>query len=889
MIVSAATTTDDGSTADAAIDDRDFRAEDLARRRLSSKIGCWLAMLLMPFGTLLDLMVYPALVLPFLAVRLLCSAAVLGIYLLHDRPHSRTGMRTLNLAWVLVINAGLCGMIALTEGAASPYYAGLNLVFLAMILLMPLTWLDALIGCGISIGMYLAACLLAGDPLADIGPLFNNLYFLLLTSLVCCIASSYLSRMRYDEFVLRHRLDSSNRELDTSNRELATSNTQLSELIRLRAEFTANISHELRTPLTLILGPIDDLLTSGRTWDRATAERLGMVRENGLRLLKLINDLLELVRLEDGSQRLARRPLELGRFLTGLTDSVRYLAESKLIDLQLDGPEHAVMVEGDSARLEKVFLNLVTNAIKFTPGEGCITVAWRRDEAEAVVEVRDTGIGIPADELPHVFERFRQVDGTSTRAFQGSGLGLALVRELVAEHGGAVVAESEPGRGSTFRVTLPLAAEPDASAEIEPAIAPSLAGDRSAELHAIADRRGGVILPLDEVEDHAVGSGAQRVMVVDDEPDMRRYLVAALSDTRSVYQAADGPSALEGCRRHRPALVLLDLMLPGMDGLEVCRRLRADPEAGDCKIILLTARGDEASKIEALRHGADDFLTKPFSTTEVITRIDNLLRSHDLQRRERERAAEVQRALDELHATEARLIQSEKARALGDMAAGIMHEIGNPLNYTMTALEVANADAHDDPDLQECLDDMREGLTRIKHIIADMRTFAYPGDADDQRPVPVRELVDSALRLTGSSLREVAIDTAVDPGHTVLGSRSQLLHLLMNLIVNAAWATDARDGDDEPGRIGVSSQLDGDGRVRIAVRDNGIGIAPEIRDRIFDPFFTTREVQDGMGLGLSLCRTIAEHHDGSIAVDSEPGRGTTMTLTLHNAYAESHT
>jgi two-component system sensor histidine kinase PhcS len=215
-----------------------------------------------------------------------------------------------------------------------------------------------------------------------------------------------------------------------------------------------------------------------------------------------------------------------------------------------------------------------------------------------------------------------------------------------------------------------------------------------------------------------------------------------------------------------------------------------------------------------------------------------------------------------------------------------MHEIGNPLNFTMTALEVASADAEDDPDLQECFTDMGEGLTRIKDILADLRTFAYPTTAESSRPVAIAGLVSSALRLTGSEVKDISVEVKTPAEHTARGSRSQLLHVIMNLIVNAARAIhDRADLDSEQGCIRIISS-DQDNHVTISVMDNGVGIPDAIKDRIFDPFFTTRDVQQGMGLGLSLCRTIIDHHKGGITVDSESGRGTIMTLSLPTAFSE---
>lgn len=857
-----------------------YLAEDRERRLQTSKVGCWLAMTLMPAGALLDLMVYPDLLGSFFAIRMVATAAVVVIFLLHLRQTPTAVLRALNLAWVLAINAGICAMIAASEGASSPYYAGLNLVFLAMGLLMPLTWVESLICCSATIAMYLAATAVHGGMFDHPGLLFNNLYFLNLTALVCCVASAVSTRRRREDVRLRH-------EIDQRNAELAESYRKLADLDRQRTQFFANVSHELRTPLTLILGPLDDLLTGMHHLPDHTAESLGMARQNGLRLLKLINDLLEIVRLEDGRTEMDRRPLKLGPWLAGLVDSVRYLAEAKGLQLTMDGEVDDIIVLADAQRLEKVFINLITNAIKFTPSGGTITVGWTLDDDHARCWVEDTGIGIPSDQVEHVFERFRQVDGSTTRAFQGAGLGLALARELVEEHGGKLRATSEAGRGSRFEVDLPL--DDRTPIEALATIGASVGGDRSAALHAQAERRGAIAVPEIVGEDlEVMGSGGPSLLVVDDEPDMRRYLVSGLAENHLVHQAADGLAAVERAAAIVPDLIVLDLMLPGIDGLEACSRIRAIPELADTKILLLTARVDEAAKLQALERGADDFLTKPFSFVEVKTRVANLLRTHRLQRELRGRIEEVESAMARLRATESQLVQSEKVRALGDMAAGVLHEMGNPLNYAMTALDLALLDAPEDldDDTRSAITDAMEGLGRIKAIISDLKAFAYPTQSGSGEPFRLTEVVSSALRLSSGEIRELETTVDIPEGLQVVGSRDQLLHLFMNLITNAAKALNDRGEDAPPGRIAIAAETS-DEVTRVRVSDNGVGIPADIIDRIFDPFFTTRDVQEGMGLGLSLCRTIAAHHGGDLNVVSSPGEGSTFTLTLHAAVTET--
>ena len=235
----------------------------------------------------------------------------------------------------------------------------------------------------------------------------------------------------------------------------------------------------------------------------------------------------------------------------------------------------------------------------------------------------------------------------------------------------------------------------------------------------------------------SLGTGDFTILVVDDEPDMRRFLVTTLAEDYHVLQAADGEQGIKLAQTQSPDLVLLDWMLPGRDGLEICQLVRRDDSTKDVKIILLTARVDEASKIKALEEGADDFLTKPFSLIEVKTRIANQLRIAYLQKDLRARNLDLEETLSQLKETESQLVQSEKMNAIGSLSAGLLHEINNPLNYTLTALQVGREFIEEDnSELIETMDDIDEGMTRIKDIVSDLRDFAYPNSE------PKRECFD---------------------------------------------------------------------------------------------------------------------------------------------------
>ena len=849
-----------------------YREADQQLRLRHARVGCALTLMLMPAGSILDALVYPELLLPFFYLRWATVLAVAIVFVLLLTRHARTCMPWVGSAWAVLAAVAITWMIHVTgDGADSPYYAGLNLVIIGACLLMPYTIREAVAICLGVVAAYSLACLAPGTGLVGSWAVFgNNLFFIVVTSIIAVTSCHYYNLRRVADFRLRYELDQRNHEL--------------AELDRLKTQFFANVSHELRTPLTLILAPVDRLLANEPRLDDATRQVLRTVQSNGLRLLKLINDLLDIVQLDAGqpTDDAGQRKINLALYLPGLLESVRGLAQAKHITLHLERHhDDPCIVCGDPARLEKVFLNLLTNAIKFTPAGGTVTARLAATAEHVTVTVEDSGIGIPDDQIPHIFERFRQVDGSSTRPYQGLGLGLALARELVEAHGGRITVRSDPGHGAAFNVTLPRAAAGEGEAVLAE---PETYDDPTARLFQRARRQGGAP-DLADTQPPAPAPAPRRtakaglVLLVDDEPAMRDFLHAMLGDEHRLLHAGDGVTGLAMAQQHQPHVILLDVMMPGMDGLELCRAVRADPSLVDTRIVMLTARGDERSRIEALRAGADDFLTKPFSLLELKTRLANLLDARRLQADLRLRNQDLESTIAELRATRSQLVQSEKMNALGSLAAGLLHEINNPLNYTLMALQLAEQKADElNPSMRETLEDIGEGMRRIRDIVTDLRTFAYPDRLAPNDTVDLAEAVRAAVRLTSHLDAASHIQCHVPAPLQVHGSQSHLTQVLVNLLSNAIRATQPIRDQRTPA-ISVHAEREDD-HVVIRVTDNGTGIEPDKRDRIFEPFFTTGEIGEGMGLGLSICHTIISEHNGSIQIRSEDCQGTTVTVRL---------
>jgi len=841
--------------------------DDRRQRVLHSKIGCLLALVLMPAGIALDWAVYPEQVGELLASRLLCDLGVLVVLGLLFTKFGARHIRVLGIAWALLPCAAISWMIYATRGETSPYYAGLNLVIIAVSLLMPWTVKEVLATCAITVGFYLAAVggyhatAEASNVTLEGRVLFNNLYFISLTALITGTGSFFTGRLRYQDWRNRHQLNQRNEELNESYRKLA-------ELDRLKSQFFANVSHELRTPLTLIIAPLEELLGRGGTGQPHADGMLTIARDNALRLLRLINELLDLVKLDEKGADIRPTRNDLSATVPGMVSSMTHLAHAKGLELSVAAGPAELFASVDADALEKIVLNLVTNAIKFTPGGGKVEVSLAGEGGNAVVRVRDTGIGISAADLPRIFDRFAQLDSSSTRKYSGIGIGLALARGLAEAHGGTLTAESELGVGTVMSLKLPLAGT-------ETAVQLASTPDALSEIHGKARR---ALTVTTKQPDAVQGTGEQLVLVVEDEPDMRQFVTGLLSDNCRVAQAADGLQGLRMAQELRPQLAVLDLMLPGLDGLDLCEKLRADPEMQGLKIILLTARADEASKLTALKRGANDFLTKPFSSIELKTRVANLLAAAALERQLVNTNEELRRTLDTLRATEAQLIQSEKINALGTLAAGLLHEIYNPLNFSLAAIQIALRDSEGQAELQDTLKDIHQGMSRITEIVGGLRTFAHPEQHLNRRPVSLADAVTTARRIAGAELVGCQVVQDVNPESRVLGSEGQIVQVLINLLTNAARAT-----REKPQReIRISSETQ-NGITYLRVRDNGVGIAQSELSKVFDPFFTKQEPGQGMGLGLTICQTIARNHGGQISIESVQGDWTEVTLELPSA------
>lgn len=772
----------------------------------------------------------------------------------------------------------------------------------------------------------------------------------------------------------------------------------LAELDRAKTLFFSNISHEFRTPLTLMLGPIEDLLAEDDALSAAQREHAEILKRNTLRLVRLVNTLLDFSRIEAGRMEAVYEPVDLATLTSDLASSFRSAIEKAGMTLLVKCPSLDVPVYVDQQMWEKIVLNLLSNAFKYTL-QGIITVTLEQKETMVELSVQDTGVGIPAEELPHMFERFHRIRGTGGRTFEGTGIGLSLVHELVKLHGGAIRVTSTHGHGSTFTVSLPLgtahlpagriaagrslsSTAVSASAYVEEALQ-LLAGQEDAPV-LLSD------MPLPAGESFPASSSpgkgerqpASRILFADDNADMREYVRRLLRPRYDVQVAPDGRIALALVKEYRPDLVLADVMMPGMDGFELLQALRSNQETSNIPVILLSARAGEEAQVEGLEAGADDYLIKPFSARELLARIGahleiarlRMAAEHEV-RAERERF----RALADnvpnlvwmakpdgwiywynsrwyeytgttpeqmegwgwqsvhdpqiLPSVLERWQESLRSRELFEMVFPLRGADGLFRPFLTRVVPVYSADGqlihwfgtNTDITEQKRLEQQKDDFIgvashELKTPITSLKGFAQllehrfrqDGDARaanllkkmDTQINKLTSLVEDLLDVTkiesgqllfrptsfemNTLIAEVVEETQratsrhrimqeLDAPITLFADRDRVEQVLTNLLTNAIKYSPQAD------TILVRTERNENALIT-SVHDFGIGIAREKQQHLFERFYRIEGdghlTYPGLGLGLYISAEFIKRHHGNIWIESEPGKGTTVSFSL---------
>ena len=673
---------------------------------------------------------------------------------------------------------------------------------------------------------------------------------------------------------------------------------ELAELDRVKTTFFSNVSHEFRTPLTLLLGPIDDALSdTEHPLPQQHRAQLEIVRRNALRLLKLVNTLLDFSRIEAGRVLAAYEPTDLASFTIDLSNTFREVIERAGLCFTIDCSPLPEAVFVDRDMWEKIVLNLLSNAFKFTL-HGQITIAQYAVDDHVELVVQDTGTGIAEEELPHIFERFYRSHNREARTQEGSGIGLSLVSGLVRLHGGTVRASSTPGEGTTFIVSIPFGSEhlpaerlhptrkllletKENSAYVEEALRWSpLATGEPEQLHSAGE------LQSSEKRPARIGQmPAGRILLVDDNADMRDYLWRLLNAYWQVETVANGVEALQAVQQSTPDLIISDVMMPGLDGFQLLKSLRSDPQLSNIPIILLSARAGEEATIEGLEAGADDYLVKPFSARELLARVGAHIELSFLRR---EMAARIQQ-----HAEESERLYREAQEAINlrdELLAVVSHDLKNPLTTVMGFAQLLQYSMNriDLPEKERVMDSISHihtTATRMSRLIDELLDIAHiqmgkPLNLDESEIDLVRLSRQAVTAYSQTSRRHQFVFESSQSELIGRWDGARLERVLGNLLSNAIKYS------PEGGMITVAVAREETGDEAwavVSVADQGIGIPASDLPHVFDRFHRGKNVArqiKGSGIGLASARHIIEQHRGSISVSSQEGVGSIFTIRL---------
>lgn len=620
----------------------------------------------------------------------------------------------------------------------------------------------------------------------------------------------------------------------------------LAELDRAKTAFFSNVSHEFRTPLTLMIGPLSDLMEQGNDLGPEVREQLTLIQRNSFRLLRLVNTLLDFSRIEAGRVQAIYEPTDLAQYTQELASVFRSAIEGAGLTFVVDCPPVSEPVYIDRDMWEKIVLNLLSNAFKFT-FEGTISVTLRPVGDQAELIVRDTGTGIPEPELPHLFERFRRVDGARGRTHEGTGIGLALVQELVRLHGGTVSVTSEVGKGSAFAVTVPFGTAhlPQDRLAGERTLASTALRAESYVEEVLRWQNDGVRTMQDDATfvlgEASTSEGEERryrIVLADDNADMREYVRKLLQRQYDVEAVANGEEVLLAVERERPDLVLTDVMMPILDGFGVLHALRSDARWSTLPVILLSARAGEEARVEGREQGADDYLVKPFSAKELLA----VVRSHiELSRVRQKAEKDLRERQSEIEALNVRLQRSIRETH---------HRVKNNLQLTAAMVDLQAMDTTRQPTIED-----------FRHLGSQIRTLAAVHDlltmnATEEGDVGVlsaKAVLEKLLIMLQQGSPGIDIAYSLEDCQ-LPGRQANSLALLTNELVANAM----KHGD---GKIRVDLTV-ADHKARLTVRDNGKGFMAD-----FDPVVAAHT-------GLALVESLAQMDlRGMMSYDNHPSGG----------------
>ncbi len=648
---------------------------------------------------------------------------------------------------------------------------------------------------------------------------------------------------------LKAQVQKTETEIYLRAQEIQEANQKLLELDRLKTDFFANVSHELRTPLTLILAPLEALLS-----DKALSENppaLGMVQtvhNNAVRLLQMINGLLDFSKVSAGKTEVHREAVNILDLTRSLFWDFRPVMDQKKIQADISADAPKPFVEMDRYLYERILFNLLSNAVKFTPAGGKVTLRLEAGDGKLTLSVSDTGIGISAKDQERLFQKFHQVEGSATRRFEGTGLGLALVKEFGQLLGGDIRLSSEPGKGSTFTLTCQA---PEAKTPLE------LLEDSAPARRPPAAAVPAGLTPIAKTNDE--NTDLPKILVAEDNPELRAFIAALLSPFCRVKTADDGVEALDLARRWKPDLVLSDVMMPGMSGFQLVQEMKKNRETSSIPLVLLTAMTSRESMMKGWEAGADDYLFKPFHPKELEARVKSILSGLEWRRK-----------------SEAYRRQRDALEHFTHIAS---HDLREPLRKIVTFVELFQGSQKDlDQESENYLRAISGAAMRMSRLLDSLIEYSRSGQEGGAfTKSPLDKILVQVLAGLEGDIQAAKAEITADPLPELEVHPSQIASVFNNLIGNALKYR----REDRPPQIKIEAK-----RLEFewlfTVTDNGIGFEPNQSDKIFLMFERLHGLgkYPGEGMGLAICRRIIEFYGGRIWADSKPGQGSTFSFTL---------
>ena len=783
----------------------------------------------------LDWLVAPELFKKFLLLRLVAIIFPVAMIPLSKTGFAKERVRVLTLITFLIGATSMIAMCVFLGGFASNYFVGLILMMFFVGLFLPWGLVNSFIFLVLTNFGYFGVCIYKNGG-------FENsempIAFMLGSAVLTHLAASMMQKSRRRAFIMRLQLEQANSDLQ--------------ELDRAKSKFFSNINHELRTPLMLILGPLE-LMMRG---DKVNQQRMfKSMSANARRLLRQVNSILTLSKLDADKLQCRRELCSLSSIIDELVIGAQPFAEQRNISLEHEGIKELPPLPLDPEHIETVFANFISNALKFSPNDTTITISGELERNHVRVTVKDEGRGISAEQLPYVFERFHQAPEDLGGKTQGTGLGLALAKDLVEMHGGSIEAQSKVNAGATFTVLLPTLEASDWSPQQEVATSPTKAVSNLGYM-AVPD------LP-DNAQLEAAPLNAPRILIVEDNPDMRSFLATALATKYRVLTAEDGKAGLATARREHPDVILSDVQMPIMDGFAMLAELRKDNAFDRTPVLMLTAHSESSAMVESLELGAVDYIHKPFKLAEVEARVAAHLRTITM--------------LEEIDERDSRLV------AVGQIASTLAHDMRGPLTVIINRAEllrVVASGGEENKEIDSEISAIEQSVRRVNSMIQELLEFVSGREVVlEQTVTTVEELLAPVAAESQMALQHSGIEWSF----LMQGGSSKLLvdhhrfaRIIENIINNARDAL-LSSKHDSP-KVDFHADAN-DSHLVLRISDNGPGIPDDIATTLFQPYSTAGKAQ-GHGLGLAIVRNLVTANGGSVELDATVESGTSFVIRL---------